>query len=356
LSSAAGLLLLPGVIRDMSDGPSVSEELALHGQGYGAIAGLDEAGRGSWAGPVVAGAVVLPLSSLSLAKDLAGVRDSKLLTARRREELYGKIVETASAAGVGTVGPARLDELGIVAATRLAMRRALDHLATPPDYLLIDALSLPYRNVPYDAIVRGDDRCLSIAAASIVAKVWRDRTMVALDRVFPGYGFARHKGYGTPQHREALLGLGPCPIHRLSFRPMKLMVDEAAPEEGAGATDGRRVLGRQGEQLAREYLERQGYTVCQMNYRCRSGEVDIVALDGDCLAFVEVRTRSSLSYGSPEESITVAKQHKLIELGETYLQEHSSLPLDWRIDVVCVELSRRGTLRRLELIRDAVRG
>jgi len=204
--------------------PHLREERALIGRGYRRIAGLDEAGRGSWAGPVVAAAVVLPLEWRDLPAKLLGVRDSKLLTPRRREEALEKVIEVAMGIGMGVVPPQFIDERGIVAATRLAMRRALDALPLKPDYLLVDFLSLPEESLPHKSIVRGDNLSLSIACASIVAKVERDRMMIASEAEYPGYGFARHKGYGTPQHREALASLGLTPLHRLSFRPMRFMV------------------------------------------------------------------------------------------------------------------------------------
>lgn len=204
--------------------PHLKEERALIRRGYGRIAGLDEAGRGSWAGPVVAAAVVLPLERRNLPAKLLGVRDSKLLTPRRREEALEKVIEVASGIGIGVVPPQFIDERGIVAATRLAMRRALDALPMRPDYLLVDYLSLPEESLPHKSIVRGDNLSLSIACASIVAKVERDRMMIASEEEYPGYGFARHKGYGTPQHREALERLGLTTLHRLSFRPMRFMV------------------------------------------------------------------------------------------------------------------------------------
>ncbi len=204
--------------------PHLKEERALIRRGYRRIAGLDEAGRGSWAGPVVAAAVVLPLEWRNLKAKLLGVRDSKLLTPRRREAVYEKVIEVAMGLGVGVVPPQFIDERGIVAATRLAMMRALDALPLRPDYLLVDFLSLPQESRPHKSIVRGDNLSLSIACASIVAKVERDRMMIALEENYPGYGFARHKGYGTSQHREALERLGLTALHRLSFRPMRFMV------------------------------------------------------------------------------------------------------------------------------------
>jgi len=199
--------------------------MALYVQGYRLIAGLDEAGRGSWAGPVVAGAVILPLGLPSLRERLRGVRDSKMLTPRQRDRLYDVIQDSALGIGVGIVPAKAIDTLGIVQATKLAMEEAIRDLALVPHFLLIDGLDLPSVPIPQKKIPKGDSLCLSIAAASIVAKVSRDRMMIALDDHYPGYGFARHKGYGTPQHRQALERLGICSLHRLSFAPMKHMIE-----------------------------------------------------------------------------------------------------------------------------------
>ena len=204
--------------------PDLREEMALYAEGYRHVAGLDEAGRGSWAGPVVAGAVIFPIDRPDLSQQLEGVRDSKQLTPRQRDYLYPIIESTALAVGVGSVPPGEIDELGIVSATRQAMYLAIAQLDLPPDFLLIDFLNLPRPSIPQKSITRGDALSLSIAAASIVAKVTRDRWMVQLDARYPGYGFARHKGYGTRQHREALACFGPSPVHRLSYAPMKLML------------------------------------------------------------------------------------------------------------------------------------
>jgi ribonuclease HII len=203
--------------------PDLQEEMALYTEGYRHIAGLDEAGRGSWAGPVVAGAVILPINRPDLSQELEGVRDSKQLTPRQREYLYGIIQSTALAVGVGIVPPDMIDELGIVPATRQAMGLAIVQLDLPPDFLLIDYLNLPGLPISQKSITHGDALSVSIAAASIVAKVTRDRLMVEMDATYPEYGFARHKGYGTRQHRESLFRLGPSPIHRLSYAPMRLM-------------------------------------------------------------------------------------------------------------------------------------
>jgi ribonuclease HII len=341
----------------MESGPSLEREQALRRQGYRAIVGLDEVGRGSWAGPVVACAAMLPVDSLSLPDELAGIRDSKRLTPRRRTEFYHRIRGLGVQFDVGLVSAPQIDHLGIVRATKLAMSRALDRLQLVPDYLLVDGFPLVYRGLPHEGIIRGDDRSVSIAAASIVAKVLRDGMMVSLDRLYPGYGFARHKGYGTPQHREALYRKGPCPIHRLSYAPMRLMGDEGGGEQSeVRSRRSSAGVGRLGEELASRHLEERGYVVCETNYRCAVGEMDIVALDGECLAFVEVRTRRSKKFGLPVESITKAKQQKLIEVAETYLQEHGSSTADWRIDVVSVQMSPRDAVEHIDLIKNAVEG
>lgn len=204
--------------------PDLAEEMALYAQGYRLIAGLDEAGRGSWAGPVVAAAVILPLARPRLAEELTGVRDSKQLTPGERERLYQVIEEAALSVGVGIVPPTQIDEVGIMPATRLAMQEAIAELSPAPDFLLVDFLRLPALPIPQESIAGGDALSLSIAAASIVAKVRRDRLMVELEARYPGYGFARHKGYGTREHRQALARLGPSPLHRRSFAPMKGMI------------------------------------------------------------------------------------------------------------------------------------
>ncbi len=199
--------------------PSFAEERILEAQGYRCIAGIDEVGRGALAGPVVAAAVVLPLRIDS--PWLGLVRDSKLLTPDRREVLSSYIWEAAIAVGVGSASHEVIDSQGIVPATQMAMKMAIDRLSPQAEALLIDYMHLPEVKLPQKGITDGDSLCFSIACASIVAKVERDHLMVELDRAYPGYGLARHKGYGTPEHLECLCRLGPSPIHRYSFHPVK---------------------------------------------------------------------------------------------------------------------------------------
>ncbi len=200
--------------------PTIDAELQLQRQGYRSIAGIDEAGRGCWAGPVVAAAVVLGDAIMTQPALLDGVNDSKQLTAGRRDELAGAIMTHAAGVGVGIVPAPLIDCYGIVPATRLAMELAILHLPRLPDALLIDALPLPACPLPQRAIIRGDSHSLSIAAASIIAKTTRDRLMRAFDRVYPAWSFGLHKGYGTAAHAAALDRHGATPLHRRSFRPL----------------------------------------------------------------------------------------------------------------------------------------
>ena len=192
-----------------------TEELKRYEREYAAFAhicGIDEVGRGPLAGPVVAGAVILPKDC-----DILYINDSKKLSEKKREELYEVIMEKALAVGLGYSTPERIDEINILQATYEAMREAIGKLSVTPDILLNDAVTIPEVTVRQVPIVKGDAKSVSIAAASIVAKVTRDRLMREYDEVFPGYDFASNKGYGTRAHIEALIKLGPTPIHRRSF-------------------------------------------------------------------------------------------------------------------------------------------
>ena len=179
---------------------------------YAMICGIDEVGRGPLAGPVVAGAVILPKDCRILY-----INDSKKLSAARREELYDIIREQALAVGIGMASHERIDQINILQATYEAMRQAIGQLSVKPDLLLNDAVTIPQVNIEQVPIIKGDAKSISIGAASILAKVFRDRMMVEYDSIYPGYGFASNKGYGSAEHIEALRRLGPCPIHRRSF-------------------------------------------------------------------------------------------------------------------------------------------
>jgi ribonuclease HII len=200
--------------------PNLEFEQALWQAGLNFIAGLDEAGRGAWAGPVAAAAVILP-NSKSVLNDLCGVRDSKQLSPDKRAQLAPRIKEKAAAWGVGMSSAAEIDALGILPATRQAMLRALMALTSNAEHLLIDALFLLDVDTPQTSLIKGDQRSLSIAAASVLAKTTRDAWMCEKDKEFSEYGFAQHKGYGTSLHQQNLARVGPCPIHRMSFSPIR---------------------------------------------------------------------------------------------------------------------------------------
>ncbi len=208
--------------------PTLDTEMRLWQAGYAGVAGLDEAGRGCWAGPVYAGAVMLAPGT-----ELPGVRDSKTLAPARRAALLELITQRALSWGVGWATVEEIDALGILPATRLALQRALEQLAPPPQALILDAITLPDIPLPQTAFPRADALALSVAAASIVAKVHRDRWMAEVaDRLYPGYGFARHKGYGTAEHQAALAAWGPCPLHRRNFAPIaRLLRPPSSPNE-----------------------------------------------------------------------------------------------------------------------------
>ncbi len=192
--------------------PTFQHERELLGLGYTAIVGVDEVGAGALAGPVMAGAVILPLDS-----GLALIRDSKLLSARQREMLFDQIIDRCTAYAIGSASVEEISAINIRQASMLAMRRAIEAIVNV-DYALVDAWTIPELGVPQRSIIRGDQSVKSIAAASIIAKVTRDKLMCELAVDYPEYGFDQHKGYGTKVHREALKTHGPCPVHRMSFR------------------------------------------------------------------------------------------------------------------------------------------
>ncbi len=201
---------------------SLSFERNARKAGYTRIAGLDEAGRGPLAGPVVAAAVMLPDGLL-----IPGLADSKQVPEKERDKLFDVIRERAICFGIGVANEKTIDQVNILQATIIAMEQALRSLAPSPDYLLIDALTLPRISLPQQGLVKGDCRSHSIAAASILAKVTRDRMMIELHERYPQYNFKRHKGYGTREHVERIRKYGPCEAHRKTFRPVaQMLADE----------------------------------------------------------------------------------------------------------------------------------
>ncbi len=203
--------------------PSLIEEKALRAEGFRFIAGVDEVGRGALMGPVLAAAVIMP--DTVKARWKSQVRDSKQLSPEAREYLYTYIKESAISVGTSSVPNDIIDKVGITRATIVAMIDAVRQLLPQPQFLLIDYVRLHELMIPQKGIVDGDSRCFSIACASIIAKVTRDRMVIAMDEDYPGYDFTKHKGYGTREHLACLRQLGPCPLHRRSFRPVSDIIN-----------------------------------------------------------------------------------------------------------------------------------
>jgi Holliday junction resolvase-like predicted endonuclease len=227
------------------------------------------------------------------------------------------------------------------------MSRAIAKLEPSPAYLLLDAVVLSSVRIPQKSIIKGDSLSQSIAAASIAAKVARDRMMDDMDAEYPGYGFARHKGYGTREHIEALKRLGPCVIHRASFAPVRTL------NPPLFALD-KRATGTQGEDIAAQLLKASGYEIIGRNVRIGRSEIDIVASIGGTLVFVEVRARHGDAMGMPEESLSRSKQTHMVTAAQRYLAEHGDRVTDWRIDLVAIDLGPNGKPTRTEIIEYAV--
>jgi ribonuclease HII len=316
------------------------DERAARRNGHLRIAGIDEAGRGPLAGPVVAACVVLPFEA-----DFALVADSKALSDQARRSALDELRSKGSAVGIGEASPVEIDARNILRATHLAMRRAVQNCPVRPSFALVDGLPVPDLPVSHRAIIRGDATCLSIAAASIVAKVTRDTIMTDLDTTYPGYGFARHKGYATPAHLEALSRLGPCPVHRRSFTPVRELRSASSqclfptPEDRSATADG---VGREGERLARLYLERIGHRILATRFRSGNTDIDIVSADGNDVVFTEVKSSRHGAGESPSAGLSAAQQARIARAASRYLMQHSQGDVSCRFDVVEVVTARRA--------------
>jgi ribonuclease HII len=314
-------------------------ERAALNRGFRIVCGIDEAGRGPLAGPVVAAAVVLPFEA-----ELPGVRDSKKMTPEQRADAYDMIRARAAATGIGIVDHAKVDTLNILRATHHAMRLALEQIDVRPEFALIDGLPVHPFPILQSALVKGDGRSVSIAAASILAKVTRDRIMEELDTEYPQYGFRLHKGYPTPEHLVLLERHGPCPVHRRSFAPVARLCPElaAGPQTQMGLfNEERRAAGEAGEAMAAAHLRRLGYEVLCSRYRCREGEVDLVARDGETTAFVEVKARRG-RHSSPAESVGYRKRSRLVAAARAWVDENGAHDLPCRFDIAEVFLHPDG--------------
>lgn len=378
-------------------------EFALHENDVGLIAGVDEAGRGPLAGPVVAAAVILSKDGDYSA--FAGINDSKQLSESARDQMYERIIQHAHAYSVAQATPREIDAINIRKASLLAMKRAVEKLDPPPDYVLVDGRDYPEITLPGEAVIKGDARCLGVGAASIIAKVVRDRIMVALDREHPAYGFAQHKGYPTEYHRTALQIFGACKEHRTKYGPVKehlLACDPSLAFQSfmkeidpckqldvlmaiGNQVEASRLdaietsylqqrckhrleslkqaskkistlrKGKRGENVAARLLEDSGYAIWERNYKIRGGEIDLIVNKGTQIVFVEVKARTTQEYGSPLESITLKKKSSVIRAAERYLYDRDLLHgWDIRYDVVSV-FTPKGAAPQTEHIEDAFR-
>ncbi len=291
------------------------------------IAGVDEAGRGPLAGPVVAAAVILPNSY-----NLEGLDDSKKVTPKKRSQLFVEIQHQATAIGVGVVAAADIDKTNILQATQQAMKMALGRLKPRPDQAVIDGYALPTQIIPNKGVIKGDQTVDVIKAASIIAKVTRDNMMEQYDIIFPVYGFKRHKGYGTREHMDKLRLNKACAIHRKSFKP----VAAAMPTLSWLRKEGR--IGQWGEQVAAVYLIGRGYEILTMNLRCAPyGEIHIIAEKDGIIIFVEVKTYSKKQLGTPAQKIDQNKLKKLEAAINKYTVD-MQVEKDISLDVICVYL------------------
>lgn len=315
-----------------------SEE-ELREEGFSMIAGLDEAGRGPLAGPVACAVCILKPD-----EKIWGLNDSKKISEKRREELAIIIREKCLAYSVSFVSAFDIDRINILEATKEGMENAIHTLSVRPDMLLLDALHLPNVLIPQRAIIRGDASVNAIAAASILAKTSRDQYMRELDMRYPGYGFSRHKGYGTREHLEALRKLGPCPEHRLSFLSHFPMGEEGGEKEVAS--------GYRAEQFVAEHLVKQGYRILARNFRLLPyGELDLIALHQNVLYIIEVKARSSKNYR--EEAIAAVpprKRGRQRSLGLYFAQSRQIHYKKISLLLAACQLDRNGDVQHIDFL------
>ena len=308
------------------------------------LAGIDEAGRGPLAGPVAAAAVILPRNV-----DLPEVTDSKKISEKKRERLFDEIYKTALSIGVGVIHEEIIDKNNILQATYMAMRMAVGNLIVTPEILLVDGNKADIKHYQQESIINGDQKSLSIAAASIIAKVTRDRIMRQYDIVFPDYGFAKHKGYGTKQHIEAIQKSKATPIHRKSFNPVRHHLPNMPYLQR------NRLLGKLGEQLAAIKLIWKDHEIIEMNYNVpKVGELDIISRNNGDLVFTEVKTQTTRhGWGKPSSQIDEKKRDRIMNAVQHYI-DTNELDCNFRFDVAEVILGSGKP--QIQIIKDGITG
>lgn len=300
-----------------------SMEANLNQEGYKAICGIDEVGRGPLAGPLVIAAIIMKADS-----KIIGIDDSKKLSHEKRKSLTKRILEDAVSYAICEVNPSTIDKINILQATKRGMAQAVSHLKTQADYLLIDAVTLDdHPTIPKSVLIKGDERCYSIAAASILAKEYRDKLMVDYHELYPEYDFASNKGYGTQKHIQALKTHGPCPIHRKSF--IKNIVRGPVENKRLNKT-----IGNRAEEIAAKILKNKGHLVLEKNYTEKSGEIDIISRYQGVYVFTEVKTRKNTDYGHPGEFVDKTKQNKIIKTALSYLIKKNLQHPPIRFDII----------------------
>lgn len=314
------------------------------------ILGIDEAGRGPWAGPLVVGAVVLG------GIEIEGLDDSKKLTKKRRELLEPLILERAAATALGWVDAPELDRLGMSAALRLATRRAVEQIRTPYHQIIIDGtvnfLAHTAKGGYVRTMPRADALIPSVSAASIIAKVARDRYMAEQDAIYPGYGFGRHAGYGVAAHRAAIAELGVTPLHRLSFAPLRIYADGAAVEDApvvASPSLSTRAIGDASEDVAASELQRLGHDILARNWRTKFCEIDIVSCCDKVYYFTEVKHRRDDRAGDGLAAITARKQRQMKFAAEYFAVKHRLMEADLRLQAIATAGSPPRVSQLVEL-------
>jgi len=317
-------------------------EKQLWSSGIEYIAGIDEAGRGPLAGPVVSSAVILPKNAL-----LPEVKDSKKISEKKRERLYDEIYNTALSIGVGISHEEEIDEKNILQATYQAMRQSIGNLSVNPDILLVDGNKADIKHYEQESIIDGDQKSLSIAAASIIAKVTRDRMMRQYDIIFSEYGFAKHKGYGTRQHLEAIQNNKATPIHRKSFNP----VSQYLPSYGYYQRN--HLIEKLGEQLIACKMIRSGYEILEINYIVpKVGKIDIISRHQNKLVFSEVKTITSVDkWGECPSQLDEKKSDRIMNAVQHYM-DSKEYDCDFRFDIGEVLLGKGKP--RIKILEEAL--
>lgn len=294
------------------------------------LCGVDEAGRGPLAGDVFAAAVILEEGCT-----IPGINDSKKLSLKKREALYDIIIENSKSYSIANASVFEIDSLNILQATFLAMQRAVSGLNITPDLVIVDGNNNPTLEVHSKCIIKGDSKYAAISAASILAKVARDRYMLKMDKKYPIYNFSKHKGYGTKLHYELINEYGPCDLHRRSF--LKKLLNKEHTYN----------IGLQGENYSKSYLINNGYKVLCSNYRTENGEIDIIAKKSDYIYFIEVKTRTKGCKYSPAEDVDYSKKVRIIRTAYNYLSSNF-VKLQPVFDIIEIVSSKNDKLQVCE--------